>query len=204
MKTQMVDRTKEKAELAEAIGLQVYANILNNKVRNIAEQKQAVKELAFMKFKPISKQEITKKLPRVYFEREVTPLVFLWFVTVIAAIPIVVGIFNPGAIGVASNWVCGTIAFVSGVLGFLGICEPCKTVVRNNGIRLYISKFNDVPYGCLLAVKEAQEAGITNFSVYYATKQIDVKMNGDPVCTGIYKGVEVEVFSWDDGKIREA
>ena len=40
------------------------------------------------------------------------------------------------------------------------------------------------------------------YTIYYPRLASRQRLQGDPVITGLYKGVEVEIFAWDDHKIR--
>lgn len=61
---------------------------------------------------------------------------------------------------------------------------------------------HDLPYGALLAVKEAKEQGYKNFHIAYPTKE-GVRMSADPLIYA-FKGKKMyNIFAWDDGKVYE-
>ncbi len=62
---------------------------------------------------------------------------------------------------------------------------------------------NNLPYGAMLAMKEAKEKGLVNFHIYYPINQFRQREKTDPVIVG-YSGVRMyEIFAWDDGKVYE-
>jgi len=91
---------------------------------------------------------------------------------------------------------------LSGMVGFL--VTRAKVIHQGMSLRDWTHR---IPYGALLAVKEAKEAGIERFSIHYPTTTAERSRwlaARDPVITGYSpKGNRVEVFSWDDGKFYE-
>ena len=67
---------------------------------------------------------------------------------------------------------------------------------------------DNIPYGGLLAVKEAEQKGISGFRIYYPAKRsiedrVIERIKNDPVITGMYNGVECQIFAWDDRNVYE-
>lgn len=61
----------------------------------------------------------------------------------------------------------------------------------------------DLPYGALLAVKEAKQQKFKEFEIYYPLMQTSKRLKADPIIVG-YKGNKMyNIFAWDDGKIYE-
>ena len=88
----------------------------------------------------------------------------------------------------------------------LGCLISCIRKVRIGG--MFLSNWTDeLPCGALLALKEAKEAGVVgmgydgSYQIYYP--KVEERLKADPVITGMYKGIEVVIFAWDDSKTYE-
>ena len=95
-----------------------------------------------------------------------------------------------------------------------------KKQARLSSVRLdYWSE--ELPYGALLAVKEAKEKGFKHFDIYFPATEKEWLRRQDPVIVGYFfttkmssfsgfsfgpeigKGNMYEIFSWDDSKVYE-
>ena len=68
----------------------------------------------------------------------------------------------------------------------------------------------DLPYGALLAVKEAKSQGFKKFKIYYPIMRTSKRLKSDPIIVGKKNTQEWQwrekmynIFAWDDGKIYE-
>lgn len=98
-------------------------------------------------------------------------------------------------IGPLSTGLCATAgAFVAAGVQLTTFPEPWS--LRAMPLSLWATP---LPYGALLAVKEAKARGLSCFSIYYPEERAS-----DPVITGKRNGAEVIIFSWDEGlPVRE-
>lgn len=195
----IISRTKEKIELANEIGM---GNWADDAIKEI-NRKKAVNDLTAMKFNPTNEKTIEKKICKNYWgivSLELSP----WSLLVIPAIlSIVFGIvFSAGLLIVFSvniSFPVGMLFVLQGI-ALLARCFWLKPILQKMALK---SWRDPIPYGAMLAVKEAKEKGIKVFDIYYPVKADSKRLFADPVITGFYNGVLVEVFSWDDGKIYE-
>ena len=93
--------------------------------------------------------------------------------------------------------------------------EVRKKIRNGFGWRKYFIEFylaekdlsnweENLPYGALLAVKEAKEQGLKNFKILYPEKWgSQERFIADPVIVGLLGNKAYEVFAWDDGKVYE-
>lgn len=221
MKT-VIDRTEEKMKLAQELGLVSY---LNEKTRE-QEKKAAIQQLTGMNFSPINHEQIKEKICKVVFDKESLKTqdrhgIWLVITSIVAGIAFIAGIAAKISASLpAVSWaelLSFEIVVVAAFLGSQLFHIPFlfrKTIVRKCWLKDW---FQELPYGALLAVKEAKEKGIEGFvertygetsnrgyMVYYpAYASTQDRVKADPVITGMYKGVEVEIFAWDDSKVHE-
>lgn len=226
-----MDRTLEKIALAEELGISYYSNIKKEEIKNkeeYARKELVIKELTGMKFRPITHERIASMFPKWAFKRCDES----WGHQIAASMVVL------SLSGIFSIFMGITLDLIFHVLTnelmFGIVCT--NAIVFVSGIHLYERvgkvevaemKLNnwqgEIPYGALLAVKEAKEFGIkgsqeyenyynekglhaqrivdVGYKIYYP--KLQVKIKADPVITGMYKGVEVEIFAWDDRKVYE-
>ncbi len=209
--TKFIDRSQEKMALAKELGLSSYVRAKETETK----LKKEIEELTSMQFKVITEDEISKMLRKPYWhgvDRSSDGLQFWTFIVLLVGtlsaflMPVAVltktpDLFTTGAyfklVGVIE---LSVIAFWG--LGVLFTCvrvaQVCKMPLNSWGWEL--------PYGALLAVKEAKSKGLEDFEVYYPSRnnyydRILLKL--DPVLTSKKAGKLLEIFSWDEGKIYE-
>lgn len=196
-KSQVVDRTPEKVKLAQELGLHSWA---------------AIHGMINMKFKPITHEQISIKLgegKRHWRLKMVDLNLFeLWFLAVIGS-------------GFTTIFSCGLSSVITGQLnnyhpqlhdvligvsvGLIGVVFAflrsgmCRVRIEGKHLNLWT---DNMPYGALLAVKEAKEAGLTNFYIHYPVL-VGERVMADPVIVGQLGNSMYEVFFWDDGTIYE-
>lgn len=204
--TNVIDRTEEKIELAKQLCLKGY-------VRAKEEEKavkKAIRDLTGMSFKPISEGEIEKKITsRVWdfnsFRTSEARSAALSASTASFVCIFVIALFY-GYLGQAWKALAVYPVFL---LVLLASCYR-KTKVQD----MYICEWQEeLPYGALLAMKEAKEKGVAGvrglgpemYKIYYPVyaSSIDRRVKEDPVIVGYFNGVLVEIFAWDDSKIYE-
>lgn len=203
-------KTVEKMELARDLGLTGIYGGLHQKV----ETKKAIDLLTGMKFKPITRDEINKKLPSFYWAPKESRT---WLFNLIG-IGLVVGMLlsalvtlvvsalfcgkdNPPAMFLVNHgWTVALSSYAAWNVAIFLLNGWHEATIRRMPLREWES---EVPYGALLAVKEAREKGIEQFVISYPVTERSERLRMDPVITGIFHGIEVEVFSWDDGQIYE-
>ena len=202
----VIDRTAEKVELAKELGLKEYVRTKEQ----IEEDKQIALELTKMKFNRINEKEIKKKIcKRVWdWKSLVGQSRFGMFLATIIFSPVVFMFCDASMVKPKDffSWY-GVFLLASWSLIILSCYR--KTEFRE----MLVSDWADeLPYGAMLAMKEASENGVIGFKNYnektfkiyypiYASSNDRVK--ADPVITGLYKGKEVEIFAWDDSKVYE-
>lgn len=196
MQTKMIDRTDEKIALAKEIGMNDWAD-------HVTRVRQEVALLTNLKFKPINEAAIRKMLckGRVFraFHNEegvITTMVTggvgsLVSVMLAAAVPL-----HP------------LEAMLSGLAITAFICLTIFLFCSFPKIALDWKFLTDwkhnIPYGALLAVKEAKAADISTFRVYYPVVE-SRRVMADPVITGRLRNSDQDlmIFAWDDGKVYE-
>lgn len=69
---------------------------------------------------------------------------------------------------------------------------------------------DNLPYGALLAVKEAKQQGFKNFTIYFPARQGSYygnmqRLKNDPIIVATKKNSAkmYNIFAWDDGKVYE-
>lgn len=193
--SKIVDRTPEKVQLAKELGLHSWA---------------AIHGMVNMKFKRISSEAIEHKLgigrrmwKRSLCRLEFEPIAEGVLVSVVAGV-VAGGVATANGLALHTQlmWAI-SVGFGLGLPTFLGAWYTtglCRVWVKH----MELSRWTDnMPYGALLAVKEATEAGLTNFHIYYPTA-VSERIMSDPVIVGFMEnGQMYEVFYWDDGKIYE-
>ncbi len=196
--TKLIDRTEEKMELAKELGLYSY----HKEKLAQKETKITINDLTSMNFKPISQKEIQKKLRGLYFHGFDTSEEW-------AQVLIFSGIAVAVLIG-GTMWATGqhNVAKILWMVCLFGVLVPISiSMFRMSTIKdmLLISWSDEIPYGALLAVKEAKEKGIKDFRIYYPTRSeyLPIRIIADPIITGKKNSIEVEIFAWDDSKIYE-
>lgn len=213
--TQVIDRTEEKVGIARELGL---AGYIKTKER-AAQDALIAKELTKMSFKPISDEEIEKKICHRVWD---------WGTIEVDSDAYAAWIGTPTIVLLTSMIITSSIQYWEGFKRTIFIGLPIYFLLlglaflscyrRTKVKTIPICQWRDeLPYGALLAMKEAREAGIAGMDGYdspiddpsryqihypgYASSFDRVK--ADPVITGLYKGVQVEIFAWDDRKVYE-
>lgn len=169
-----------------------------------------VKRLTDLKFKIITRTEIEKKLNVRYFDDN------YFFNETFFPLPCVVTIVgtvvdlaygfsqfldNHSFLHALVNKPMGyTLAVAAGLFAACAISSFRSARILSKNLSRWE---DDIPYGGLLAVKEAKEKGFTEFTVFYPAKQ-EKPLPKDPVIVAHGKyGVMVEVFAWDNGKLYD-
>lgn len=193
----IVDRTQDKVKLAREIGLHSWADI---------------REIIAIKFKPITTMEVNKRL---YEGKLLFGIKYYRFQGdhMFSGLFTVVFIFLGGQLfstGISSNDINPFGLKISGILitliFTLYIIRSCSARIRVDNMDFKEWK-DDVPYGALCAVKEAQEIGFKHFEIYYPIAQ-DKRIFSDPIILGWKEKIKTnkmgyKIFYWDDGKIYE-
>lgn len=239
----LIDRTAEKLELAKELGITSYIAYQESelaKKEREAKEKSAIEELTRMKFKPITMKEIRAKFPKfgwVAWEDDVSIqlLASFGFSGLGLVAGLLLALINMGITGKDNAPLALVLTPI--VVAIIGL-HIFNRVRRIQVASMYLNNWRDnLPYGALLAIKEAKEAGITGeketrfyhgkntrhdysdvgysgcnedckyvttdvgYKIYYP--KLEERVKADPVITGWYKGVEVCIFFWDDGKVYE-
>lgn len=178
------ERLKEKISLARELGMEIWADTRDLDI----------------KFKKISLEEISKKLnagkiiskKRNTFNLYAT---FLWPIFVYGHV-----IFQGSMRGYIDHFLIASI-------GCLYWAIKYQTEVSNEKIievkRMTLELWEeDIPYGGLLAVKEAKKRGFEDFTIYYPVAQ-EKRVMEDPIIIGMKNNFRYEIFFWDEGKVYE-
>ena len=171
---------EEKMKLAEEVGAKTYLKTL--------QIQQKVSSIVNLRFKPITTDEIKKKIcRRWYFDK--TLYIFDMPHSMIFVI---------------------SLSIVT--LGLVNLFFFRKPILEHVKIESWEGQ---LPYGALLAMKEAKKMGIGVFRIYFPVTHNGHRIRTDPVIVGKvmkflkygsvgnYFCPELEIFSWDDGKIYE-
>lgn len=204
-----MDRTLEKIELARELGMSEYVH--KNKI-SLQEQEEICR-LTSMNFKPTNPHNIKKMICKRVWHGFLEKERYSWGGTslsgsnVVWIVPLAAAFLFAFCVVATSSYQLTEIR--NALFVVLAICAvPIigwiisrfkKCELKDKSLN---SWSDNIPYGGLLAVKEAKEAGLDNFEIYYPTKQ-EVRYVADPVIVGYSKGVMFEVFAWDDGKVYE-
>lgn len=195
IKTCAVDRTQEKLALAKELGLDQY----------VYQREQEANErdvLTSLSFKPITDEEIEKMLCKRVFRlgfaaNEGTAIASILFImSSCFGIPLSIWVKGAAATFIPVLAV-GLIIFT---IAWLAVSFP-KTEIKRNNLKHWNA---NMPYGALLAVKEAKAKGLINFMIHYPVLQ-DRRVLADPVITANAAGIDknLMIFAWDDGKVYE-
>lgn len=186
-----IARLDEKLELTKELGL-----------KQLHSSYKAIEELTHLKFQIVSIEEIKKKLWWGCVKSNLSKLALKGFLLGFAIMPlyifdfiIVINYLN-ATDSIALSILCGFVMFA--LLHFpAGLAIALASIEINTK---ELSKWNeDVPYGALLAVKEAQQEEVHNFTVWYPSIK-----KADPIITGeTMNGNLVEIFHWDPQKIYD-
>lgn len=196
MQTKMIDRTDEKIALAKEIGMKNWAD-------NMVRIREEVAILTDLRFKPITYKALEKMLckGRVFRawnneEGKIAASVLGCAGSIVSFIA--AGILKVHPLEGLLSGLCVT-AILSTVI-FL-CCSFPKLVLDFRALRDWT---DNIPYGALLAVKEAKASGIDGFMVYYPRIERQ-RVLADPAITGRLPGSDQEllIFAWDDSRVYE-
>ncbi len=205
--TKVVDRSQEKLALAKELELDEYVRSREKEI----EVKKELENLTNMKFKLTSEREIKKALTKLYwhgvnFEREGAQ--FWSFIIGIGGL--LTAIVVAGVLGMEKGILVqaklfGLYSLIAFGVWSFGLLLTCVRFcdVRQTRLREWTE---ELPFGALLAVKEAKERGFKNFSIYYPCKADyyqPIRLLLDPIITSEKAGLLVEIYAWDDSKIHE-
>ena len=188
-----------KEQLAQELGMRTWAS----QSRIAREMEQSAKELTDMKFNVTNLSKIQAKIMgpiRARFTRKIS-LTGLAF----AGACVAVGYLGKLVYLAGSDWVipvilAGVAVSARGVFTIIDMVSKFDDITVN--VTGLTSWQEEIPYGGLLAVKEAKDKGLDTFKVAYPTTRSKL-LKDDPVIFG-YKGeVMVEIFAWDAGKVYE-
>lgn len=198
MKTQIVDRTDEKIALAREVGMAQWA-------QHVIRVREEVAALTNIRFKPTTYEAIermlcNKRVFKPYYYEDV--LVWAVVVGTIGAFGLIMYFLS--IMNHIGNWADFKVWL--GVLGgFETLLFVCSSFPKLSINSKHLHRWTDnIPYGALLAVKEAKDAGIGSFRIYYPVFE-SRRVLADPVITGKFRDSEQElmIFAWDDGKVYE-
>lgn len=185
-----MNRTQEKLELAKELGLNTWYFDKELSKQKVAQE---VEKLTGMNFKVITNTEIDKRLRRIVWHGWMHTFDMFW-------VPLFIGGFFCVLFAGISNSIFPLFLPGLFLVAYLFSCFA-KTVVSSE----HLSNWEgNLPYGALLAVKEAKANGISDFWISYPKYQKKhTRVLADPIIYGHLNGVMIEVFAWDDGKIYE-
>lgn len=187
----------ERVELMKELGMKSALNNLHEQ----AERQRVVDEMVGLKFKMASREDIEKRLTVVRWRAErafYNGPTFLIIGILGALVGVLFGMF--GLIWDTALWM-----LVGGIVGgliatTLGIICPGLEKAEIKTCSLAEWKW-DMPYGAMLATKEAIGKGIEKFRVWYPSADYEPIMKHDPIITGEKGGVMFEVYAWNEKEI---
>lgn len=206
MENQAVDRIQEKIDLARELGL--------GNVVNYYQATLEIDELTGMGFKPITEDQIRKKIvPRFCLGRFQPFTIFVGFVStvitlVVLLLAVVYHLGGDPSMELVVNQIHSWFPHFSSFIATEWIVALGQGFVYYPKMRSkYLEEWHEpIPYGALLACKEAKEKGFGSFRIYYPVKE-EMRLKLDPLITASRRNTpytQYEVFAWDDSKIREA
>lgn len=198
---------EEKMKLSRELGLSYKSRgSIESKATSVIDQVKSVdeiKRLTDMKFKLISSKQIREKLSVQYWgEGEDSNAGLIGVGGVLAVLFLFANgiiystgnckLVNPVIIGLLS--LCTFLALLGYKLAWVD-AEIFETPLHNWD--------HDIPYGGLLAIKEAKDKGLNDFHIYYPAKKKEL-MKSDPIIVSKQAhGVMIEIFSWDEGIVYD-
>ena len=193
-------KVDEKLALAKELGLK--------SVESWLKAQEEFEQLTSLKFTPATRGEIRRRIVRTVGKH---PLVLLRaflnnngvgdLALFCLFFGLVGGVVGAGAGFVVTReldrlWVLGGL--LSGLVSAF-TCALKTTSISVSDVPLALWE-EDLPYGALLAAKEATERGMTSLTVWYP--QVYAK---DPILSATTKhGATVILFEWDDKTLRSA
>ncbi|HEY5234965.1 MAG TPA: hypothetical protein VIJ14_02205 [Rhabdochlamydiaceae bacterium] len=202
MRTPTIDYTEEKVALANELGLEKCAYALLAE----KEAKKEVEELTKLRFKPIDRKKIEHMLKKRIFKFFHHTNFYGEFI----GVTIVSGIFfgidllfrvvDPHAPHNIAFLILGSLL---GTMSFFLFARSSFPKCEAHG-KLLSEWDETLPRGALLAVKEAKEAGLADFRIFYPVLE-SKRVRTDPIITGKKPGSKIAllVHAWDDGKVHE-
>ena len=246
-------RAEEKLKLAEELGIEGYVATQKQALKDAIakeEREAVIQELTSMKWKPLTKDSF-KFFPKwvwgEWLSENINPIVAFIVSATVTGLAYFIGAFIVYEVfGVSENY-CVYGALILTTITSIGIVST-GFIHKVEVASMPLSEWkDDLPYGALLAVKEAMESGVDgigtgsykeyqktyytlppgqyiygnnqsdeggyfysqgvessevkSYKIYYPRLEAR-RVNADPIITGLYKGIEVEIFAWDDKKIR--
>lgn len=198
----LIDRSQEKLELAKGLGLNGYQSFKETEAKNKAdaiEKAQTIKELTSMSFKPIGKDTF-KFFPKwkwVGFKKAMND----------GGWPLrKVTVGNMRLAEWKDELPYGALLAVveakkAGVFGHKP--EASWSSIMNRMLANMYSPMIGIPVIVDKNKEEVKKEVVENLDYKIYFPQIEQRIKADPIITGIYKGVEVEIFAWDDSKVYE-
>lgn len=195
----IVDRTQEKIELAYELGMRDWA-------RAQESIKKEITYITSMQFKEVTVDEIESRLNKLTFFKDfpadtfrgnVFCFFFIAGICILIAVPIL--FFGKELSGATHSLIASVVSIgISGLFLLLNGINRCTTKSMD------IEDWKDnIPYGGMLAMKEAKDKGIECFKIFYPVLDKE-RFKSDPIIVGeLSSGKMVEIFFWDDGKVYE-
>ena len=185
-------KAEEKLEICKELGLknatQYFSRVL--KELNINFRKTSEKEIE-MKLKNLARKSLSYKLQFGKFIKS------FWILFSISSLLIFSANFALNGISKESILVSIFFSFLSSLIS-LSLAYDFSDIgltIRTESLEDWQE---DLPYGALLASKEAIEKGLTDFTIHYPKFG-----KSDPILTAEDANGELyEIFFWDDEKIR--
>lgn len=202
METKTIDRTKEKMELARELSLGGYTQWVNENAKCL--------EIG-LHFKETNRNDIDSTIIRNLWKHpEGRKIMLLSLIE-----PSLAGLGAGSVVGFGIGTIVATALLHSSpqlpelitITGFsiLGLSLLLGLVLGVYGINISIeSDFlhnwkGNLPYGALLAVKEAREKELYSFDIWYPTRAKSI----DPVITAKAGDRLFKIFEWDEGKLYD-
>ena len=163
-------------------------------LENQAKQLEYKKGDLDLKFKEITIEQIRKRLTFKRWNIREMDLVSFFIISVLPPI-----ILFPALIVKNIQIIGGLLVFISFQLLLLIISARQKTSIQTRTLNLFRE---EIPYGSMLAIKEAKDKGITDFNVWYPTWE--EKAATDPIITGVTPmGKMIEIYAWNENDVYE-
>lgn len=204
MKTPVIDYTEEKLAIANELGLPRCAAAL------IAEKeaKREVEELTNLKFKAIDREKIDKMINKRIFRPfyHTNLKAEFMFLSVLSCVFYAFWGVHQAVAPHDPNHGAGAFMIMGDIFGTISAFIFIRSSFPKCAARGMLLKDWEwtLPRGALLALKEAKDAGLDNFKIFYPVLE-EKRVKVDPVIVGYKPGIKTAlmVHAWDDGKVHD-
>lgn len=198
---------EEKVELAKELGLDYWASTQQKEI----DKKRTVNDLTAMKM-PVVNETLVKALlghgtVRLDLKKSFqafldalpesvgVAMAIMLFGALIGTLVALVG--SARSMNIVWFYICLPLFAMLALAATFVLTGFEEIEVKSSPLKIWDK---ELPYGAMLAVKEAKKNGLKEFTIWYPTL---MKPKSDPIITAEKNGVMVQVFAWNLGEIEE-